>query len=79
MVYAIALNTMERSDEAISLLNEYLQQYPENIQITTTLTTLYRDHGHIIEAIEMATRLVQLSPGDEQANNLLQQLREMEE
>jgi len=79
MVYAIALNTMEMSDEAIDLLNNYLQEYSENSQITTTLTTLYRDTGQIDKAIEMATRLVQLMPGDQQANNLLQQLRDMEE
>lgn len=73
-VYALALNSGGKPDQAIDVLNRALVTSPENRDLLTALATINRDIGKLAKAKYFARRLVEVFPSDARAKQLLQSL-----
>lgn len=74
-VYAIALNSAGRAGEAVTVLERVHQRSPHHREVLVALATINRDRGQRDAAIRYAEKLAALSPEDEAARRLLDQLR----
>jgi tetratricopeptide (TPR) repeat protein len=79
LVYAIALNSNQKSEEALSVLKSFLERNPKNAQTLMTLSTLNRDKGNIKEALVYAEKLLNLVPDNIQVQNHVNSLNEQYE
>jgi tetratricopeptide (TPR) repeat protein len=77
LVYAIALNSNQRSDEALSVLASFLERNPKNAQTLMTISTINRDKGNIKEALFYAEKLFNLMPENIQVKNYVELLTEL--
>ena len=73
-VYAVALNSLDRPDEAIDLLQDAVGRFPAGFDIRWALVTMLRDQGRLDEAREVATTLSEIYPQVESVRSLLQSL-----
>ncbi|MFQ5992570.1 MAG: tetratricopeptide repeat protein, partial [Nitrospiraceae bacterium] len=74
-VYGLALHAVDETDQAIMVLEGAHRRHPKDGQILLALATISRDTGAFKAAIHYAEQLVALSPQDQAAQQLLQQLR----
>ncbi len=74
-VYAVALNSTGRPDEAISVLQQAHQRRPADREILFGLVAFERDKGNVSAATEYAQQLVLLAPEDPEARATLTQLQ----
>lgn len=73
-VYAVALHSSGRSEDALSVLKEASARHPNDRDILMALTSFSRDAGDINSALEYAERLARLSPNPELVR-LIEELR----
>ena len=73
-VYAVALNSTGRPDEAISVLQQAHQRRPADREILFGLVAFERDKGNLSAATEYAHQLVLLAPEDPEARATLTEL-----
>lgn len=73
-VYAVALNSAGRRDEAIAILKEGLAKHPNDRDTLAALINFSREAGDINSAVEYAERLARGSPSPELAR-LIEELR----
>ena len=73
-VFAIALNTYADSVEALSVLTQALERWPDNYDLLVALSTLSRDNGQLDQAQQYASTLLRLYPDDPTAQQLVQEL-----
>jgi Flp pilus assembly protein TadD len=74
-VYAVALHSAGRSDEAMNVLQDGLRKHPDNRDILLTLITFSRDAGDMVAALEYAEQLARIAPDDRDLANFVQDLR----
>jgi len=75
-VYAVALNSTGRPDQAIAVLRQAHQRRPADRQVLEALISFERDKGDLPSAIAYAKQLVELMPDDPNAKAMLAQLQE---
>jgi Flp pilus assembly protein TadD len=73
-VYAVALNSAGKSGEALEVLRRADQTGPADFNILLALATMSRDAGDGSAALAFARRLVQMAPGNQDAQALLKSL-----
>ena len=73
-VFAIATNSLGRSEEALKILDDAWQQFPADYDIGFALATILRDNGAREKAITTATELKSRFPDDRNVDALLQAL-----
>jgi Flp pilus assembly protein TadD len=73
-VYGVALLSSERQREALAVFEPALEQRPGDRELLIALASVHRDLGEIDRAREYARRLVEASPGDPGAKQLLEEL-----
>ena len=73
-VYAVALNSLDRPDKAIDLLQDASIRFPADFDIHWALVTMLRDQGRLDEAREVAKTLSEIYPQVAAVRNLLQSL-----
>ena len=73
-VYGVALLSSDRSREALAVFERALAQRPGDRELLIALASVHRDLGEIDRAREYARRLVEASPGDPGARQLLEEL-----
>ena len=73
-VYGVALNSEASSAEAITVLRNGHEEFPEDIGILFALTTIERDRGNTAQALVYARRLLRLRPADPNLQRLKAQL-----
>ena len=69
-VYAVALNSMKRPEEAIEVLESTLEEHPYNKEILYILTTLNYEQGNITKAREYVNKLNEYYPDDRDVQQL---------
>ena len=74
-VLGVALNSIGDPAGAIEVLGNTHQQHPQERDVIFALSTIHRDQGRRTEAIHWAEKLLQLNPGDNAANQLLESLQ----
>ncbi len=74
-VYGIALNSLGKADAAIEILERVHERHPNHREILVALVTINRDHGKRDAAIVYAEKLLVLSPQDQAAKQLLEEMR----
>jgi Flp pilus assembly protein TadD len=77
-VYAVALQSAGRKDEAMTILKDSLTRHPDDRDTLLALVTFNRDAGNIGAALEYAERLVRIAPNDPGLAALLEDLRRRE-
>jgi len=73
-VYAVALNSLGQSGQAISVLENARESFPANYDIAWALATMYRDLGRVDDARAAAERLLKQFPNDQNGGRLLDTL-----
>ena len=73
-VYAVALNSLDQAERAISVLEYARETFPADYDIAWALATMYRDLGRIDDARAMAERLQSQFPDDQNSRRLLDSL-----
>src|SRR5262249_22200108 len=63
-VYAVALHSAGRGEEAMSALKEILVRHPNDRETLLALISFSRDAGDLGTALEYAERLARVAPGD---------------
>jgi tetratricopeptide (TPR) repeat protein len=74
-VYAVALHSSGRRDEAMTLLTEGLARYSDDRDILQALMSFSRDARAFGSALEYAERLARLTPNDRNLAGLVEDLR----
>ena len=74
-VYAVALHSAGRGDEAMRVLKEGLARHPDDRDTLLALVSFSRDAGDIAAALEYAERLARITPGDRDLTALIENLR----
>ena len=74
-VYAVALHSTGRGDEAMIVLKEGLARHPGNRDVLLALITFSRDAGDLVSALEYAERLARLAPDDRDLADFVENLR----
>ena len=74
-VHAVAVHSTGRIPRAIRLLEAQHEQWPANTDVLVALATYFAQMGGFSEAESFAIKLVELAPGDPQAEALLLQIR----
>jgi tetratricopeptide (TPR) repeat protein len=74
-VYAVALYSSGRADEATKLLKENLVRHPGDRDTLLALVTFSRDAGDITAALEYAEQLSRITPNDQNLIRLINNLR----
>jgi tetratricopeptide (TPR) repeat protein len=75
-VYAVALNSAGRRDDAIDTLKESLTRHPNDRDTLLALIDFYRDAGKLESALQYAEQLGRVAPNDLATDNLISTLRE---
>ena len=73
-VYAVALNSQGKTQQAIDILSEALVIHPLDRDLLIALVTFNRDRGELGQARAFARQLVERFPGDSGAMQLLNSL-----
>jgi Flp pilus assembly protein TadD len=73
-VYAVALQSSGKLNQAIAVLEQAHNRRPADREVLMALITFQRERGDFKSAISYAQQLVQLSPTDVQAKALLADL-----
>ena len=73
-VYGIALNSADRPDEALKVLEEAHMAKPNDREVLFALATINRDRGNVQRAISWTEKLLELNPADQAARQLLNRL-----
>lgn len=74
-VYAVALNSTGRRDDALAVLNDALLQHPNNLELLSAAFNFSREKGDATAALDYAERLARLLPNDSRLNDLIRELR----
>jgi Flp pilus assembly protein TadD len=74
-VYAVALNSAGRRDEAITVLKQGVARHPDDRDTLLALVTFSRDAGDIGAALTYAEDLVRIAPNDRGLASLVEDLR----
>ena len=74
-VYAVALHSLGRGAEAITVLEQGLAKHPQDRDILLALITFNRDAGYLDAALEYAQRMAGLTPGDREIADLVETLQ----
>jgi tetratricopeptide (TPR) repeat protein len=74
-VYAVALNSAGRRNEALSVLKESLAHHPGDRDTLQALVTFSRDAGDFAAALDYAQQLARMTPGDVNLDALISNLR----
>ena len=74
-VYAVALHSSGRADEATTILKENLARHPNDRDTLLALVTFSRDAGEIGAALEYAEQLSRITPDDRNLTRLTDDLR----
>ena len=74
-VFAIALNSTGATDRALEVLKDAHQRNPANRELLSALITINRERGRVEDAATYARKLLQLSPQDPTARQILEVLR----
>ncbi|MDH5345857.1 MAG: tetratricopeptide repeat protein, partial [Gammaproteobacteria bacterium] len=73
-VYAVGLNSLGRSTEAVDYLGEATAAFPGDFDVHWALATMLRDLGRVDDARSVAAKLAAIYPGIPPLDNLLAQL-----
>lgn len=73
-VYAVALQSNGKLDQAIGVLEDSHSRHPGDLDTLVALATFHRDAGRQQEALDYARRLQQLMPDDPSVDQLVRQL-----
>ena len=73
-VYAVALNSLGRADEAVATLTAAKERFPGDFDIHWALATILRDQGRTDEARAVALELQSVYPGIPPLQELLRSL-----
>ena len=76
-VYGVALNSLEISGQAISVLKKALNYNPYDCDLLVSLATIHRDRGEFGKALRYAVRLIKNYPDNKNYQQLEQQLRSL--
>jgi Flp pilus assembly protein TadD len=74
-VYAVALHSAGRKEEAIDALKVNFARHPNDRDTIMALISFYRDAGNFESALEYAERLAQMTPNNHELDNLIATLR----
>ena len=74
-VYAVALHSGGRGDEATTLLKQGLTSHPNDRDILSALVAFNREAGNADAALEYAEQLARLAPDDPRLSALIRELR----
>jgi Flp pilus assembly protein TadD len=74
-VFAVALHSAGRGEEAMSALKEILVSHPDDRETLLTLISFSRDSGDFGTALEYAEQLARVAPGDASLVGLIENLR----
>lgn len=74
-VYAIALNSVDRGDEALNVLAAARETFPGNFDIAWGLATLSRDRGRLVDARRIAVEMLAQFPQNQDVMALLQSMQ----
>ncbi len=74
-VYAVALHSGGRRDEAMTVLREALRNHPNNREILQALISFSRMAGNAVAALGYAEQLAIVEPGDQALGRLIHELR----
>jgi Flp pilus assembly protein TadD len=74
-VYAVALHSAGRRDEAVAALKQALQGHPTDRDVLSALIAYYREAGNAKVALIYAERLATITPEDHNLQNFIQELR----
>jgi tetratricopeptide (TPR) repeat protein len=74
-VYAVALNSAGRRNEALSVLKESLARHGGDRDTLQSLVTFSRDAGDFAAALDYAQQLARMTPGDVNLDALISNLR----
>jgi Flp pilus assembly protein TadD len=77
-VYAVALGSSGKRDQAIAVLEEAHNRRPADRDVLMGLVTFQRDRGDFKSALAYCQQLVHLSPSDAQAKTLLADLLKLQ-
>ena len=73
-VYAVALNTVGQTENALMVLNHVLENNPQNIEILIALLSFNRDSGNYPAALNYAKKLKMIMPDNVDIQNLIHEL-----
>jgi Flp pilus assembly protein TadD len=74
-VYAVALHSAGRNDEAMDVLRNGLKKHPHNRDVLLALITFSRDEGDLHSALEYSEQLAKITPNDHDLANFVDDLR----
>ena len=74
-VYAVALHSADRKDEAISAFKGNLARHPGDRDTLIALINFLRDDGKLESALEYAQQLAKLTPNDRTIDNRISTLK----
>jgi len=74
-VYAVALHSAGRGDEAIAILKQAVARHPDDRDILLALVTFSRDAGDVGSALDYAEQLSRIAPNDTGLARLIEDLR----
>nr|WP_092233770.1 tetratricopeptide repeat protein [Bradyrhizobium sp. Gha] len=74
-VYAIALHSAGRREEALAVLRDSLQTHPNDRDVLSAAISLSREQGNAAAALSYAERLSRLMQGNREIDALIKQLR----
>jgi len=74
-VYAVALHSSGRSNEAMTVFKENLNRHPDDRDTLLALVALNRDAGDVGAALEYAEQLSRIAPNDRDLMRLIGDLR----
>jgi Flp pilus assembly protein TadD len=74
-VYAVALDSAGRLDEALAVLQQSLRRHPNNREVLSAALAYSRKKGDAVLALEYAERLARGVPGDPNLSKLTDELR----
>jgi predicted CXXCH cytochrome family protein len=74
-VYAVALNSTGRRDDALAVLKASLQGHPNNRELLSAALNFSREKGDAVTALEYAERLARLVPNDASLADLIGELK----
>jgi predicted CXXCH cytochrome family protein len=74
-VYAVALHSAGRADEAMTALKENLARHPDDRDTLSALISFSRESGDISSALQFAETLERIAPNEQGLGVLIQELR----
>jgi len=74
-VYAVALHSAGRGEEAMTVLKQILVRHPDDRDTLLALISFSRDAGDFATALDYAERLARVAPNDPDLAALIESLR----